>query len=153
MIYFNGLSVKVYMIQSPNCPHKEQGFGSKLEMRLDTMRVNYIQEISLRFNDYFMEQFMDCFFMSDPYKDPKKAFDEIRSRTQIFVSQITQETDFKFSQEIGKLDVKIRNFEMKVKDRPRSKDYLLFEIPMICCNRSKGTIDGLIKGKKKSIVF
>lgn len=51
-----------------------------MELTMDTMRVNHIQELNLRFNDYFMEQFMDCFFMSDPYKDPKEAFDEIRAR-------------------------------------------------------------------------
>ena len=39
------------------------------------------------------------------------------------------------------------NFEMKVKDRPSSRDYLLFEIPLITCDRSKGTIDGLIRSK------
>ena len=96
-----------------------------------------------------MEQFMDCFFMSDPYKDPKKAFDEIRSRSQVFVNQINKDTDFMFPQEISKMDVKIMNFEMKVKDRPSSKDYLLFEIPLISCDRSKGTIDGLIRSKPK----
>ena len=31
------------------------GFGSKMQVRLDTIRVNYIQELNLRFNDYFME--------------------------------------------------------------------------------------------------
>ena len=92
---------------------------------------------------------MDCFFMSDPYKDPKKAFDEIRSRSQVFVNQINKDTDFKFPKEISKMDVKIMNFEMKVKDRPSSKDYLLFEIPLISCDRSKGTIDGLIRNKPK----
>ena len=86
MFYFNSLGVTVYMIQSSNCPHKEVGFSSKLCVRMDTMRINHIQELNLRFNDYFMEQFMDCFFMSDPYKDPKKAFDEIRSREQIHVT-------------------------------------------------------------------
>ena len=112
------------------------------------MRINYIQEISLRFNDYFMEQFMDCFLMSDPYKDPKKAFDEIRSRSQIHVSQITENTDFKFPEEISKMDIEINNFEMKVKDRPHSKDYLLFEIPKITCDKTKGTMDGLIPRKQ-----
>ena len=81
MIYFNGLNMTVYQIQSANCPHKVAGFSGKMIMTIDTMRVNHIQELNLRFNDYFMEQFMDCFFMSDPYKDPKKAFDEIRSRS------------------------------------------------------------------------
>ena len=47
------------------------------------------------------------------------------------------------------MDVKIKNFEMKVKDRPGSKEYLLFEIPLITCDRSKGTIDGLIRSKPK----
>ena len=94
MFYFNSLGVTVYMIQSENCPHKEAGFASKIEVRMDTMRVNHIQELNLRFNDYFMEQFMDCFFMSDPYKDPKKDFDEIRSRDQIHVNQINETTDF-----------------------------------------------------------
>ena len=94
MIYFNGLSMKVTMIQSKNCPHKVEGFSSNLEMRIDTMRVNHIQEINLRFNDYFMEQFMDCFFMSDPYKDPKATFDQLRGREQVYTRDITQETDF-----------------------------------------------------------
>ena len=87
--------------------------------------------------------------MSDPYKDPKKVFDEIRSRTQIFISQINQDTDFKFNEEISKMDVKINNFEMKIKDRPSSKDYLLIEMPLITCERDKGTIDGLIRSKPK----
>ena len=47
------------------------------------------------------------------------------------------------------MDVKIMNFEMKVKDRPSSKDYLLFEIPLITCDRTKGTISGLIRSKPK----
>ena len=36
-----------------------------------------------------------------------------------------------------------------IKDRPRSKDYLLFEIPLITCERTKGTMDGLIPRKPK----
>lgn len=148
MFYFNELAVTVYMLQSNNCPHKEPGFASKLQVRMDTMRVNYIQEIMLRFNDYFMEQFMDCFFMSDPYKDPKQAFDEIRSRDQIHVNQINDKTDFMFADEIGKMDVKITSLEMRIKDRPHSKDYLLFDIPLITCNRTKGTMAGLIPRQK-----
>ena len=116
---------------------------------MDNMRVNHIQELNLRFNDYFMEQFMDCFFMSDPYKDPKQAFDEIRSRDQIHVTQINEQTDFKFAQEIGKMDVRINSLEMKIKDRPHSKDYLLFDIPLITCERTKGTLDGKIPRLKK----
>ena len=49
------------------------------------------------------------------------------------------------------MDVKITNFEMKVKDRPGSKDYLLFEIPSITCERDKGTMSGLIRSKPKLI--
>ena len=48
---------------------------------------------------------MDCFFMSDPYKDPKKVFDEIRNRSQIHVSQLSELTDFKFPEEISMMDV------------------------------------------------
>ena len=47
------------------------------------------------------------------------------------------------------MDVKIKNFEMKVKDRPHSKDYIIFEIPIITCDKTKGTIDGLIPRKPK----
>ena len=50
------------------------------------------------------------------------------------------------------MDVQISNFEMKVKDRPASKDYLLFEIPLISCHKTKGTIDGLI-ARKPHIYF
>ena len=32
MFYFNGLALKVYMIQSRDCPHKEEGFTSKMQM-------------------------------------------------------------------------------------------------------------------------
>lgn len=42
------------------------------------------------------------------------------------------------------MDVEISNFEMKIKDRPGSKDYLLFEIPKIACHRTKGTMDKVI---------
>ena len=45
------------------------------------------------------------------------------------------------------MDVEIKKFEMKVKDRPSSKDYLLFELPLIACERTKGTISGLIRSK------
>ena len=47
------------------------------------------------------------------------------------------------------MDIQMTNCEMKIKDRPASKDYLLFEIPMIACHRTKGTIDGLIPRKPK----
>ena len=45
------------------------------------------------------------------------------------------------------MDVQIKNFEMKVKDRPGSRDYFLFEIPEIACHRTKDTLEGLIKSK------
>ena len=47
------------------------------------------------------------------------------------------------------MDVEIKGFEMKVKDRPGSKDYLLFEIPKITCDRRPAKIDGLIPRKLK----
>lgn len=38
---------------------------------------------------------------------------------------------------------------MKVKDRPGSKEYLLFEIPKINCDRRPGKINGLVHRKPK----
>ena len=149
MFYFNKLDMCVHMIQSNNCPHKEEGFSSKLKLRIDTMRLVHNNELVLRFNDYFFEQFMDCFYMSDPYKDPKSVFDELKQRSQILVSQISQDTDFKFPEEISKMDVEINDVEMKIKDRPFSKDYLLFQIPKITCDKTKGVLDDLIRSKPK----
>ena len=53
---------------------------------------------------------MDCLTMSDPYKDPKKEFDEMRQRQPMQTSQVSIHTDFKQPDEIGKMDIEITNF-------------------------------------------
>ena len=47
------------------------------------------------------------------------------------------------------MDVRITSLEMKIKDRPHSKDYLLFDIPLITCERKRSTMTGLIPRQKK----
>ena len=63
--------------------------------------------------------------MSDPYQDPKKVFDELRQRKNIQSYKISEKTDFKQAKEIGKMDIEILNFEMKLKEtvawRPRRR--------------------------------
>ena len=80
--------------------------------------------------------------MSDPYQDPKKVFDELRQRKNIQSYKISEKTDFKQAKEIGKMDIEILNFEMKLKDRPHSKEYFLLAAPRLCVDRQKGTIKG-----------
>ena len=85
--------------------------------------------------------------MSDPYADPRREFEELRNRKGIKVSKINEKTDFQQAKEIGKMDIEISNFEMKLKDRPKSKEYLLIASPKVCVNRSKGSISGRFKNK------
>ena len=45
------------------------------------------------------------------------------------------------------MDIEITNLEVKLKDRPKSKEYFLIESPKLCVNRSKGTISGRFRNK------
>ena len=96
----------------------------------------------MRFQSYFQEQFVDCFLMSDPYQDPKKVFDELRQRKNIQSTKINEKTDFKQAKEIGKMDIEIKNFEMKLKDRPHSMEYFLLASPKLTVEKAKGSIKG-----------
>jgi hypothetical protein len=94
-----------------------------------------------------MEQFIDCFLMSDPYADPRREFEELRNRQQIKVTKINEKTDFKQAKEIGKMDIEITNFELKLKDRPKSKEYLLIASPKLCVSKAVGRDAGRFKNK------
>lgn len=45
-------------------------------MKISPFRINYVQEVTMRFVEYFQQRFIDSLVMTDPYQDPKKEFIE-----------------------------------------------------------------------------
>ena len=45
------------------------------------------------------------------------------------------------------MDIEITNLEIKLKDRPNSKEYFLIASPKVVVNKTKGTIAGRFRNK------
>ena len=53
MIYFNEMQFRFLSISSAKCPLKPKDFSGVLWMRIQPLRINYVQELIMRFKDYF----------------------------------------------------------------------------------------------------
>ena len=131
MIRCNDFDFSYNSYYSPKCALKDPRYYNKLKMRMSPFRINYVQEVTMRFNEYLQQRFIDSLTMSDPYTNPQEEFEARQKRKGIPLDKISQQTDFGQDSTVNQMDIKIVKAEIFARDRPFSQNYILISSPQI----------------------
>lgn len=81
--------------------------------------------------EYFQQRFIDSLVMTDPYNNPKEAFEKLQKRKGLSLKEIKDTTDFKQALKVDKMDIEIAEAEIYARGRLFDQNFILIRSPLI----------------------